>query len=229
MYQVYSRRSPHSTDRSGPRTSISSRSSRMYCWSFFQLSSRRASTCCMKASRSVCAEAAGIDRTTRTAAASSFMLELDPITRRKVRDPTSIRARSAAPCSRRAPTPRRPRGWRDTLPRRPHPVLPVAIERRDRALPGPERVRTLAEARSAPRFADLPADRSEHLGDRFSAKSWIGPLDLPADAPGTRKDQRARAPLRDRRAGARRESRARPSADRRSCRSCTTRSSPCRT
>src|SRR5436190_21538278 len=55
MYQVYSRRSPQTGVRSGPRMSIASRSSSTYCCSFFQLSSRRASTRRMNASRSVCA------------------------------------------------------------------------------------------------------------------------------------------------------------------------------
>src|SRR5438093_5712417 len=58
MYQVYSRRSPQIGRRVGPRSSICSRSSRMYCCSFFQLSSRRATTCFMNASRSLCAETA---------------------------------------------------------------------------------------------------------------------------------------------------------------------------
>src|SRR5438067_11557401 len=53
MYQVYSRRSPQIGTRPVPRNSICSRSSRMYCWSFFQLSSRRATTSFMNASRSV--------------------------------------------------------------------------------------------------------------------------------------------------------------------------------
>ena len=44
MYQVYSRCSPQSGTCAGPRSSTRSRSSRMYCWSFFQLSSRRART-----------------------------------------------------------------------------------------------------------------------------------------------------------------------------------------
>src|SRR4051812_39383914 len=41
-----------------------------------------------------------------------------------------------------------------------HPVLPVAIERRDGALAAGQRVRALAEAGAAPRLANLAADRS---------------------------------------------------------------------
>ena len=52
MNQVYSRRSPQIGTRCGPRISNCSRSSKMYCCSFFQLSSRLATTCFMKASRS---------------------------------------------------------------------------------------------------------------------------------------------------------------------------------
>src|SRR5476649_199194 len=44
-----------------------------------------------------------------------------------------------------------------------HAVLPVAIERGDRALPLLEGVRTLTEARAAPRLADLAADGAEHV------------------------------------------------------------------
>src|ERR1700741_185921 len=50
-----------------------------------------------------------------------------------------------------------------------HAILPVPVERRDRALPGGERVRPLPEARPTPRLADLAADRSEHFRDRFAA------------------------------------------------------------
>src|SRR5678816_676254 len=52
MNQLYSRRSPQTGTCDGPRTSTASRSSRMYCCSFFQFSSRFASTCFMKSSRS---------------------------------------------------------------------------------------------------------------------------------------------------------------------------------
>src|SRR6476661_7639198 len=47
-----------------------------------------------------------------------------------------------------------------------HPVLPVAIERRDGALTLLQRVGSLAEARPAPRLADFAADGAEHIGDR---------------------------------------------------------------
>ena len=52
MNHEYSRRMPHSGRPPGPVRSKASFSSRTYCWSFFQLSSRRASTRSMKASRS---------------------------------------------------------------------------------------------------------------------------------------------------------------------------------
>ena len=55
---MYSRFSPHTSVSPGPRTSARSCSSSTYCCSFFQLSSRRASTCCMNASRSFGADAA---------------------------------------------------------------------------------------------------------------------------------------------------------------------------
>src|ERR1051325_5719848 len=63
-----------------------------------------------------------------------------------------------------------------------HSILPVAIERRDGALPFLERVRSLTETRSTPRLADLTADRSKHLGDRFAVEPRVGPLDLTRDA-----------------------------------------------
>src|SRR4051795_7843044 len=47
----------------------------------------------------------------------------------------------------------------------PHAVLPVAIERRDRALPFFERIRSLAEALPSPGLPDLPSDRAKHIGD----------------------------------------------------------------
>src|SRR5688572_10201838 len=55
MNHVYSRRMPQSGKPPGPVRSNPSFSSRTYCWSFFQLSSRRASTFAMNASRSDCA------------------------------------------------------------------------------------------------------------------------------------------------------------------------------
>ena len=47
--------------RFGPRISSCSRSSKTYCWSFFQLSSRLATTCFMNASRSFSAGTAPSD------------------------------------------------------------------------------------------------------------------------------------------------------------------------
>src|SRR5688572_8885319 len=51
-YHMYSRSAPHKSMSNGPRSSARSFSSRMYCWTFFQFSSRRVSTCAMKASSS---------------------------------------------------------------------------------------------------------------------------------------------------------------------------------
>src|SRR5215471_21197727 len=45
----------------------------------------------------------------------------------------------------------------------PHPVLPVPVERRNGALAWGQRVRPLAEARTAPRLADVAADGAEHV------------------------------------------------------------------
>src|SRR5439155_18601551 len=59
-----------------------------------------------------------------------------------------------------------------------HAVRPVAVERRDRGLPLRERVGALAEAGPAPRFADLAADRAEHVGDRLAAEARVGPFDV---------------------------------------------------
>jgi hypothetical protein len=50
--QLYSRSKPYTGVLAGPVTRNVSRSSSTYCCSFFQFSSRRASTCDMKASRS---------------------------------------------------------------------------------------------------------------------------------------------------------------------------------
>src|SRR5262245_34815072 len=61
MNHVYSRRSPQIGSCEGPRTWICSVSSRMYCCSFFQFSSRLATTFCMKASRSLWEDEAGAD------------------------------------------------------------------------------------------------------------------------------------------------------------------------
>src|SRR5262245_59992152 len=64
----------------------------------------------------------------------------------------------------------------------PHAILPVAIERRDRALPFHQRVRPLPEAGTAPRLANRAADRPEDVGDRAAVEARVAPLDLPADA-----------------------------------------------
>src|SRR5438105_968104 len=58
-----------------------------------------------------------------------------------------------------------------------HPVLPVAVERRDRALTLSERVVALPEARAAPAHPDLPADGPQHVRDRFAAEPRVRPLD----------------------------------------------------
>src|SRR5262249_54093670 len=68
-----------------------------------------------------------------------------------------------------------------------HAVLPVAIERRDRALARIERVLTLTETRSAPRLANHGSSGAERVRDRLAAKTLIGPLDLAANAAGSRK------------------------------------------
>src|SRR5262249_51837798 len=69
-----------------------------------------------------------------------------------------------------------------------HAVLPVAIERRDRALAGVQRVGTLAEAWPAPRLPDLAADRTEHARDRLAAEPRIRTLDLLRGAARSRED-----------------------------------------
>src|SRR5439155_5058450 len=90
------------------------------------------------------------------------------------------------------------------FPAQTHPVLPVAIERRDRALPFLQRVRPLAETGPAPRLADLAADRSKDIGDRLACQPRIRTLDLPADAARAREDhevgRRARRAMLPRRA-----------------------------
>src|SRR5262245_10647371 len=84
-----------------------------------------------------------------------------------------------------------------------HAVLPIAVERRDRAFTGVQRVRALAEARTAPRSPDLAADRSEDARDRFTIETRIGALDLLGDAarPG-KNHERLRRPRRALRPGA---------------------------
>src|SRR6185295_19104887 len=63
-----------------------------------------------------------------------------------------------------------------------HAVLPVAIERRNRALARVQGVRPLAEARPAPRTADFAADRSKHGCNGFTIQPRIRALDLLRDA-----------------------------------------------
>src|SRR4030095_10072278 len=70
----------------------------------------------------------------------------------------------------------------------PHAILPVAVERRDRALTLHERVRTLSEAGTAPRLANRAAARTKDVGDRLAIETRIGPLDLTADAARARED-----------------------------------------
>src|SRR4051812_4521354 len=65
-----------------------------------------------------------------------------------------------------------------------HAVLPVAVERRNRALPLFERIRPLSKTGTAPRLSDLPTDRAEHFRNRFSAQAGIGAFDLETDAAG---------------------------------------------
>src|SRR5258706_15927168 len=55
-----------------------------------------------------------------------------------------------------------------------HAVGPVSVERRDRALAFLESVGPLAEARTAPRLADLGAGRAEDVGDRLAIEARIG-------------------------------------------------------
>src|SRR5947207_2719242 len=49
---------------------------------------------------------------------------------------------------------------------------------RDRGLSFDQRVGALAEARAAPRLADLGAGLAEHVGDRFAAEARIRSLDV---------------------------------------------------
>src|ERR1700730_8983480 len=69
-----------------------------------------------------------------------------------------------------------------------HPVLPVAIERGDRALPSPERIRTLTETGAAPRLPDLTPDRTQHVRNGFTAETRLGSFDLTPDATGPLED-----------------------------------------
>src|SRR5881227_3637651 len=69
-----------------------------------------------------------------------------------------------------------------------HAILPVAVERRDRALAGVQRVGPLAEARAAPGLSDLAADRSKDVRDRFAVEPRVRPLDLLRHAARSRED-----------------------------------------
>src|SRR5437899_1263763 len=71
-----------------------------------------------------------------------------------------------------------------------HAILPIAVERRDRALAFVERIRSLAEARPAPRLPNLAADRSEHRRDRLAAEPRVRLLDLATDAARSGKDDK---------------------------------------
>src|SRR5437763_14064298 len=73
-----------------------------------------------------------------------------------------------------------------------HPVLPVAVERRDGALSFLQCVWTLAEARTAPRLANLAANRAKDTGDRLTVEPPIGALDLSCDAASPWKDHERR-------------------------------------
>src|SRR6185295_11987999 len=70
----------------------------------------------------------------------------------------------------------------------PHAVLPVAVERRDRALALLQCVGSLAETRTAPRLPNLPANRSEDLGYRLAGQPRVRPFDLAADTARPWKD-----------------------------------------
>src|SRR5262245_56778264 len=65
-----------------------------------------------------------------------------------------------------------------------HTVLPVAIERGNRTLARRQSIRPLPEAGAAPRPANLAADRTEDLRNRFPAEARVGPFDLAAHASG---------------------------------------------
>src|SRR5437762_8956085 len=63
-----------------------------------------------------------------------------------------------------------------------HAVRPVAIERSDGALSRRQGIGTLPEAGAAPRLADLPTHRTEHVRDRLAVEPRIGMLDAPLHA-----------------------------------------------
>src|SRR6059036_2515503 len=60
-----------------------------------------------------------------------------------------------------------------------HPVLPIPIEGRDRALSLGERIGSLTEAGSAPGLPDLASGPAEYGSDRFAPQPRIGSLDQP--------------------------------------------------
>ena len=67
--------------------------------------------------------------------------------------------------------------------------------------PFDERVGALAEARTAPRAANLAADRAKHVGDRLAVQPRIGLFDLLLDAARSGKhDELARGLRQPRRA-----------------------------
>jgi hypothetical protein len=62
-----------------------------------------------------------------------------------------------------------------------HAILPVAIERRDRALTRPERIWSLTEARTAPRLSNLAARLTEYRSNGLAAESRVGSLNQSSD------------------------------------------------
>src|SRR5436190_6820403 len=74
------------------------------------------------------------------------------------------------------------------FPSNTHSVLPVPVERRNRAFAVRKRVGSLTETGTAPRGADLAADRPEHCGNRFAAEPLVRPLDLLPHPSRSRKD-----------------------------------------
>src|SRR5438445_6888983 len=126
----------------------------MYCCSFLQLSSRRSMTCCMNASRSVWAETTGLAGP--PAAVNPRANPTDAARRMVLLDSKFLGAPLQAQLARRRHVAHERRRDHDCRAREiaftaeAHPVLPVAVERRDRALAFRESVRTLAEAWTAP-------------------------------------------------------------------------------
>src|SRR5207247_926240 len=72
-----------------------------------------------------------------------------------------------------------------------HPVLPVAIERGDRALTLCERIVALPEARAAPAHPDLPPDGPQHVRDRFAAEPRIRAFDRVLHRPRAGEDRKS--------------------------------------